>query len=284
MFNAKKKTPKGKAKAPPEVRTDKGFERLKRKNSRKLFTQRLFYLILLAVLLIVFTVGAVAIFFRVSSVTVKGNGDIYGKDEIVEASGIKKGMNIYLVDDDSVITNLLSAFPYIKTVKVDRNIPSNVTLELRCDLPNYYFEIAGEYFVVSGDLKVVQRYTDKEAMKTDLPNIKKLTAGDIKSAIVGSELVFVNDSYTKALKELLSVLEATELFDGVSSIDLSDRFNMYIVYDSRLKANIGNSDELTLKLRFMNEVVKDLGEARGTIDIKNVEAAYVLLNSEEVYD
>ena len=96
MFNAKKKTRKEKSKAPPEVRGDKGFERLKRKNSRKLFTQRLFYLILLIVLLIVFTVGAVAIFFRVSSVTVKGNGDIYGKDEIVDllediAADVKEG-------------------------------------------------------------------------------------------------------------------------------------------------------------------------------------------------
>lgn len=281
MFNKKKRR---KDKPSPEKRADLGFERLKRKNSRRLFTQRLFYLILLAVLLVVFAVGAVAIFFKVSSVTVTGNGEIYSEEEIVEASGIKKGMNIYLVDDDSVVTNLLSAFPYVKTVTVDRNIPSNVTLELRCDLPNYYFEISGEYFVVSRDLRVVQRYTDKEAMKADLPKIKKLTAGDIKSAIVGSELIFVNSSYAKSLKELLSVLEATELFDGVSSVDLTDRFNMYVVYDGRLKANIGNSDELALKLRFMNEVVKDLGEARGTIDIKNVEAAYVLLNSDEVYD
>ncbi len=260
-----------------------GFERLKRKNKRKLLRQRIFYLVLLVVLLLSFIIGAVAIFFRVSSITVEGN-NVYNDGDIIEASGIEKGMNIYLINDNSVATGILSAFPYVKTVDVKRNVPSNVVLDLKCDEPNYYMEIAGEYFVLSRELRVMERYTDKELLKAELPEAKKLTGGEVRTAIVGTELEFVNDSYSKTAKELLGVLEGTEVFSGVSSVDLSDRFNMYVVYKSRLKANIGNSDEILLKLRFMNEIVKDLGEARGTIDIKNVEAAYVLLTSDEDYD
>lgn len=260
-----------------------GFERLKRKNKRKLLRRRVFYLVLLAVLLLVFAIGIVAIFFRVSSITVEGNV-AYEDSEIIEASGIEKGMNIYLIDDSSVSSRILSQFPYVRTVDVDRNIPGNIVIDMKCDSPDYYFEICGEYFVVSRDMRVMKRFTDKETLKAELPDVIKLTGGDIKTAIVGRELEFVISSYSDTAKQLLSILESTEIFSGVSSVDFSDRFNMYVVYRSRLKANIGNSDETELKLRFMNEIVKDLGEAKGTIDIKDVEAAYVLLNNDEVYD
>lgn len=260
-----------------------GFERLKRKNKRKLLRRRVFYLVLLVVLLLTFIIGAVAIFFRVSSITVEGN-NVYNDGDIIDASGIEKGMNIYLINDNSVATGILSAFPYVKTVNLERNVPGSVVLDLKCDEPNYYMEIAGEYFVLSRELRVMDRFTDKDELKAALPNVKKLTGGDVKTAIVGTELEFVSSSYSKTAKEILSILEGTEVFEGVSSVNFSDRFNMYVVYKSRLKANIGNSDEALLKLRFMNEIVKDLGEARGTIDIKDVEAAYVLLNSDEEYD
>ena len=262
---------------------DGGFERLKRKNSVRLLRQRVFYVVLIAVLLLIFLIGIIAIFFRVHAITVKGN-TMYNEGDIIKASGIEQDMNIYLIDDRSVVTGILSKFPYVRTVKVDRVIPNGVTLTLKCDDPNYYMDIDGEYFVLSRELRVMQRFMTKEELLEVHPEIKKLTGGDVKRAIVGEEIVFVNDDYSKQAKKLLSILEGTEVFAGVSSVDFSDRFNVQVVYDRRLKANIGNDDETELKLRFMNEIVKDLGEARGTIDIKDVEAAYVLLNSDEVYD
>ncbi len=260
-----------------------GFERLKRKNSARLFRRRVFYTSLFAVLLCVCLIGIVAIFFRVHAITVKGN-TIYNEGDIVNASGIKQDMNIYLINDKSVVTRILAQFPYVRTVEVDRVIPSGITLTLNCDDPNYYMDIEGEYFILSRDLRVLNRFKTLDELKTAHPEAKKLVGGEVSRAIVGSEMVFVNTAYSETAKELLAILEASEIFAGVSSVDFSDRFNMQVVYDSRIKANIGNNDETALKLRFMNEILKDLGEARGTIDIKDVEAAYVLLNSDAVYD
>ncbi len=260
-----------------------GFERLKRKNTARLFRQRILYTLLIILLLAVFAVGMVAIFFRVHAITVKGN-KFYNDSDIISASGIEKDMNIYLIDDNSVVTSILSHFPYVRTVKVEREIPNGITLSLNCDDPNYYTEIAGEFFVLSRDLRVMQRFENKDELLSAHPDIKRLTGGTVSRAISGSELEFVNSAYSKQGKELLAVLEASEIFPGVSSIDFSDRFNVHVTYEGRLKANIGNSDEIELKLRFMNEIIKDLGEARGTIDIKDVEAAYVLLDSAGEYE
>lgn len=280
MFGKKKNKAE---QTPADKEKGGGFERLKRKNSTKLLRQRILFTVLIIVLLAVFIIGTVAIFFRVHSITVKGN-TVYKDSDIISASGIKRDMNIYRIDDKSVVTAILSRFPYVRTVKVERSIPNSITVKVDCDEPNYYTEIAGECFVLSGELRVMQRFETKEKLLETHPDIKKLTGGDIKRAVVGDELIFVRDSYSDQAKQLLSVLESTEIFAGVSSIDFSDRFNVYVTYAGRLKANIGNSDDIELKLRFMNEIVKDLGEARGTIDIKDVEAAYVLLDSDADFD
>ena len=274
---------KRKERARTPTKKNGAFERLRRKNSTRLLRQRVLYTVLIVLLLAVFLVGIVGIFFRVHTITVKGN-TVYGDSEIISESGIEKDMNIYLIDDRKVSTAILSAFPYVRTVKVSREIPTGVTLTLKCDEPNYYTEIGGECFVLSRELRVMQRFESKDELLTAHPDIKKLIGGEVRRAVVGSELEYVSKSYSKQAKELLGILESAEVFSGVSSIDFSDRFNVQITYDSRLKTNIGNSDDIELKLRFMNEIVKDLGEARGTIDIKDVEAAYVLLNNDETND
>ncbi len=278
MFGKNKKRPKN-----DEKKKNVGFERLKRKNSTRLLRQRMLYTVLIVLLLAVFLVAMVGIFFRVHSITVKGNS-YYEDSDIVSASGIEKDMNIYLIDDRRVTTAILSQFPYVRTVKVQRNVPNAVTIDLKCDDPRYFTEIGGEFFVLSRELRVMNCFTSKDELFAAHPDIKKITGGEVSRAVVGSELVYLNEVYTTHAREILAILESAEIYEGVSSIDFSDRFNMYITYDSRLKANIGNSDDINLKLRFMNEIVKDLGEARGTIDLKDVEAAYVLLNNEENYD
>lgn len=273
--NQKKRVRKAKDKS--------GFEKLRRKNSVRLARQRMFYGILILLLLLIFSVTAIALFFRVHTITVRGN-NFYEDNDIISASGIEEDVNIYLIDDKRVTTALLSAFPYIKTVNVDRDIPSTVTIDVKCDSPDYYTEIGGECFVLSGELRVLERFSSKHALLEKYPECIKLTIGDVKKGIVGSELVFVDEGDGNAGKSLLASLEQSEVYSGVSSVDLSDRFNIHIVYEKRLNVNVGNKDDLALKLRFMNEVIKDLGEAKGSVDMKNVDAAYVLLDSNAEFD
>ncbi len=278
-----KKDREDKQKTAETANVNGGFKRLKRKNSTKLFKQRLLYVILLVLLSAVFLVIAVALFFRVSKIKVEGNS-LYNDDEIIAASGIVADMNIYLVDETEVGGNIISEYPYVRKVSVLRHIPSTVVLQLECDSPDYYIEINGQFFVISEEQRVLQRFMTKEELLESYPDVIKLTAGDVQSAIVGHKIAYVDDSYKSTGEEVLSALKKSEMYSGISSVDLTDRFNIYVVYDSRLKTNIGNTDDLELKLRFLNEIINDLGDARGTIDLKDVEAGYVLLNSTEIYD
>ncbi|MBR5515106.1 MAG: FtsQ-type POTRA domain-containing protein [Clostridia bacterium] len=263
--------------------TDGGFRRLKQKNSKRHLKQRLYYFFLLTALLLIFVITVVAVFFRVTDIRVNGN-TAYPDKEIIKASGIEKGENIYSVSEKEVQKGVLLDHPYIRSVNVNRVIPNKINIDLKCDTPDFYVDIYGEYYVISPQLKVLERFFSKEELLAKYPEIKLFKAGEVRSAIVGREMELANPNHSEPAKQLLDVLKKNSVYEGVSSVDFSDRFNIRIVYDSRLEANIGNGEELELKLRFMNEIVKDLGNGKGTIDIKDVETAYVLLDGSASFD
>lgn len=262
---------------------DGGFRRLRQKNSARHIRQRIYYAVALLLLLSIFIIGVIAIFFRVSEIKVKGDMP-YTEKEIVKASGIEKGSNIYLVDKDEVQNRIVYEYPYISAVDVERNLPGEIDLNVAAHTPDYYIEIGAEYFVVSRELRVLERISTIEELENKYPEAINVKVDDVKKAVVGSNIEFVTRSYFDSAKNFLGILYDNEIKEGVTSVDFTDRFNIYVIYDHRLKANLGNGEESRLKLKFMYEIVKDLGDARGTIDIKDVETGYVLLNNDGVYD
>lgn len=260
-----------------------GFERLKRKKTVRHIKRRVFTAVLLVFLCAVFFVGTLGIFFRISEITVNGN-EVYNDQDIIDASGIEYGANIYLLDTGKVENTLKAEFPFIKRVKIERDIPQRVILNVSCDDPIYYLEICGEYFVVSRELRVLERNESLDVLTGRYPEIKRLLTTEVEEAVVGRPLVFTRQNYFEAVREFLDILEVSECFEGLTTVDITDRFYIVLIYDHRLKASMGDPNDADLKLRFLYEVIKDLGDQSATIDIENVEMAYVIPSNGEIYD
>jgi len=260
-----------------------GFERLRRKKTVRHIKRRVFTAVLLVFLCVVFFVLTLGVFFRISEISVNGN-DVYNDQDIIESSGIAYGSNIYLLDTAEVSATLKREFPYIKRVKIERDIPQKIVLNLECDVAVYYVEICGEYFAVSRDLRVLERAEELETLTGKYPEIKKLLTTDVEEAVVGKTMVFTRANYYEAVKAFLGLLESTECFDGLTTVDVSDRFSINLIHNHRIKASIGDPTDAELKLRFLHEVLKDLGDQSATVDVENVEMAYVILTNGETYD
>ena len=244
-----------------------GFERLRRKKTVRHIKRRVFTAVLLVFLCVVFFVLTLGIFFRIS-----------------EMSGIEYGTNIYLLDTAKVSDTLKREFPYIKRIKLERDIPQKIILNLECDTAVYYVEICGEYFAVSRDLRVLERTNELETLTGKYPEIKRLLTSDVEEAIVGRTMLFTRANYYEAVTSFLALLEASECFEGLTTVDVSDRFSINLIHNHRIKASIGDPTDAELKLRFLYEVLKDLGDQSATVDVENVEMAYVILTNGETYD
>lgn len=259
------------------------FKALKLSNDKRARKRRIIYAVIISSLIVAFVIVSIIVFFRVRSVVVV-NGGVYSDDEVLNASGITYNEQIFALNDSEISARITKACPSIKSVKIERHLPTEVALVIDIDEPNYYMEIENECFVLSKNLRVLERMWNKGEVKAKYPTIKKIGAGEVKSAIVGSNIEFVNSLYEEDTRELISYIEKCDFKDSITSFDITDRYNIKIVYESRLQAMCGDIKDMNVKLKFFSEIAKDLGKASGTVDIKDVSTGYALVDNNKTFD
>ena len=75
------------------------------------------------------TMGA-TVFFRVENIAVTGNSR-YTQEEIVAASGIKPGDNLFHMNKFQIEGELKHGLPYLEEVSIDRQLPNGVTIGVK---------------------------------------------------------------------------------------------------------------------------------------------------------
>lgn len=241
-------------------------------------TRRIMLSLLFAVVVcIIFVVGCVSLFFKVNTVLIEGVTG-YDKNAIREASGIKPDQNLYAIDKTAIEKSVITSYPYIKNVRVDRRIPTTIALIVEEDVPHYYFEIAGEYFVLSDTLRVLEYTDDIAGLLIREPKIIKLNTQRIIYAVVGQQIVFENKDYFQYAQQMLATFLSSELADKISLIDFSDKFNIFVKYDGRFKIEVGNIDNIAMKISFAAQILNNFDSSySGTINVENSEA-FVIIN------
>ncbi|MEG1943729.1 MAG: FtsQ-type POTRA domain-containing protein, partial [Angelakisella sp.] len=95
----------------------------RKKRGRKILATAAFLLTVSAIAAVI----CLAMFFNITDISVAGLLE-YTPEEVIAITGIKKGQNIFAVDDKAVTQAIHSAFPYVDTVKVVRLLPTTVEL------------------------------------------------------------------------------------------------------------------------------------------------------------
>ena len=144
------------------------FETMREQNLRRDRRRRAGYVFLSLAICLVILVGFSAVYLRVKTVEVEGNVS-YTAEQIEAASGIKKGDNLYTVSKQVVMNRILSACPYIEQIQIDRKIPDRMILIVQESQPSYYFELCGEYFVLSEDFRILERNQSREDLLARYP-------------------------------------------------------------------------------------------------------------------
>ena len=100
----------------------KPSERRESKSPRRtLYRPLTFFLIIVA---IIFTMS---VFFKVEKIDVSGNSK-YSKEQIISASGIHTGDNLFFINRIGAGSRVVVKLPYIDSVKITRSLPNRVTI------------------------------------------------------------------------------------------------------------------------------------------------------------
>ncbi len=258
--------------------SSRGKERaaLRRRRKRRqtiLFYVFLFFLVITAAVVLSFTV-----LFRMETISVTGSSP-YTQEEIIEASGLKKGENLFRLDLEKAESLLESGLPYIGKAQISRKLPDSVVIHVEMAETAGAVEYSGQVALIDSSGKVLEIRSD---IPEGCPAIKGV---DISQAQPGQALVYKDTEKKENLELLMQAMESTGL-SSVTELDLDDPFNLIAVYQGRIRLELGVATDLTEKIRFFKDGILPSGQItenmRGTLDLSLVPKTNKAYFSEEL--
>ena len=231
--------------------------KIERKNSGKRMRRRkrMMSIYAVIVLLLVLTVGITMCFtflFNADEIVISGESETYTYMEIVEASGVHAGDNLFRLDCKKAEQRILDSLLYVETAKVDRDFPSTLRITVTRCIPAYNIQYDKGVLLVSRKGKILADndfYTDTE----NLPIIYGFEPADTEP---GKPIQSKNESKYDAFTQLISRFDRDDNTD-ISSIDLTNEYAITVNYRNGLIFKMGNWNDVEYKLDLAQTAMND---------------------------
>ena len=256
----------------------------------------LFKLLCVVAVIVALTVGA-TVFFRVERVTVTGN-QRYSQEEIITASGIQLGDNLYSLNKVRIDRNLRTSLPYIGDLTINRALPSTIIISVteweavaQIAVPDPEQVSALQAELLEKDPKTEPVRTAEEPWLISVKGKLLETAPADSTAITVTELIPLapqagnmltvpeeEQARLEALTAVLEVLEAEELLSQISTIRLNAT-QLVIRYAERFDVKMKLNADFSYDVRLMQAIreqmeLKDGENAAGAMDLTRSPAVY----------
>ena len=239
----------------------------------------LFKLLCVVAVAVALTVGA-TVFFRVETVTVTGN-QRYTQEEVIAASGIRAGDNLYALNKVRVSRNIRSSLPYIEKLSINRSLPNAILITVteweavaRIAVPDQdqitaaqqaaagdssqlpALEAAREPWLISKNGKLLEPApADSDVL---------LVTGLTPIAPQAGSFLEVPESETVRLEALTGLLQALEEAEFQASSIRLETTRLTMRYLDRFDVKMGLGDDFTYDLRLTLAVQAQMEEQQGS--------------------
>lgn len=267
--SAKKQSAKSKKKT--DIRSNderrKAYAEKARKKRKRNVIKALFFTVVIAAAIL--TALSLTVLFKIETITVSGDTR-YSQEQIIEASGVNLGDNLWRTTSGNVTQTLSASLPYVGSVHVVRNIPSGVELEITEALPVYSIEKSKKYILLDGNDKVLEEKSEKKGDTILLKGI------DLLNTKPGTTLTVKSPESLTAAKDIIA--RASENGLKLTEINVTDINLLSAVYNGKIKLDFGSESDMESKLKMAKEIIAKLEEennkSEGTINLKSVTKAF----------
>ena len=253
-----------------------------RKNRRRYRVGRRFlsFIIILAAVL-----GAASVvyklFFVASDITVVGAVS-YTPEEIVGAAGLDGKTNLFSFSSRAAGARVRFYCPRVSETSFDRTIPNKVEITVDEEVPTYYADVYGEPFAISDSLRVLGRIEE-----TETEGLIKLKLQTVTRAISGSKIELLSERAAKFLDEVTGVISSSPLKERLTTIDLTNDFNIEIVAEHKYLLFFGSEEDFEIKVRLASAILEDdlfKTGIKAIINLEDTEKTSVIRDNQLVLD
>lgn len=237
----------------------------KRKRGRRRNRGRfgLLYKLLSTLLILAAILTGCIVFFRANEIVVTGQSR-YTAEEIIAATGVEQGQNLFRLDKAAIVRQVSFQLPYIDTISIHRKFPDTLLITVTESQPVAAVEYDGAWWLLDARGKILEQ--GDASLATGRAILLGLTP---LSPAVGASLAVDTEEEKKlsALKELLSALDERNMASHITEfIDLTSESDIRFGYDATLtvEAPLYSSD-FALQARRLDGALQELQERNGTV-------------------
>lgn len=217
----------------------------RRRYNRRRRRGRLSFLwkLIAAVVIVAAMIAAITLFFRMDHIAVSGMVR-YSEQDVLEASGLELGTNLYYINKYEVKERIFTQLPYVEEVRINRKLPDTMLIEIRECKAVAGIEFAGNVWLISEHGKLLEK---AETVPAGCPLI---AGGLLVSPEVSAQAAFVEEQSYRAdvVLTLLREAEQRGMRGKIPRIDLSDDTALTMDYLGRFTVRFPWTAEVGYKL------------------------------------
>ena len=225
---------------------------------RTLYKPLTFFLIIVAIIFVM------SVFFKITKIDVQGNSR-YSDEEIIAASGIQTGDNLFFINRIAAGSRVVVKLPYVDSVSITRGLPNLCTIIVEESSAVGYVSVGDEYWTVSQSGKFLSSISEEETGA-----LARISGISVSNAEVGEGLTVAEGEEGKLsyLLDILYQIQARGLTSKVMDIDISSADNPQFEFEERFIVKLGANENTEYKFGKLLSAVEQLGVSEaGTLDL-----------------
>lgn len=241
------------------MKKGKTLEQLREQKAKQRARMKILY-IFLAFVLVLSGAYLLATRFFVINEFIVSDSSYYTAQEIIDITGLKKGESLFTCRNAEIENRICTLLPYIGTADVKKRFPKTIEITVEEQDGVMYLPIQHESYALNSDMKVLG-----SVKETD--NKIELRVNGVKRCIVGETAVLADSESREQITALYNALYDVGVQDKVTSINVSEQFDIHFNYDNRFEVYIGDEELLSFKIKIFERVIGDFPNDTGKITI-----------------
>lgn len=195
---------------------------------------------------------SVTLLFNVHEVVISGmTGSSYSETEIISSAGISRGDNLVRMNTVKIKDTMMNDLLFIDDVEIKKSFPDKVLIDITPSIECAYVECKGGYALISENWRIIGQTEEPE--KSSLIIVRGF---DCKSNEEKTIIESKDPDKSTALKEILDEIKKQNIKKMVS-VDISDKYDVELNYDNRIKICIEKPVDIEYKLRYAYKIITD---------------------------
>lgn len=230
------------------IQSQRKGQNLKKRRKKRKSNRVLYYIMFLMIAGTIVVVLSLTVFFNISTIEFGGHS-VYTSQQISQVIGVKKGDNLFKLDENKVRNSILTKLPEVETVEIKRKLPDKLVINVTPVKPTAIVENDNKFFEVSSKGKIIKQIDSEDK------NLFIIKGIDPQTIVAGKKLKSkdkVKDSIYKTMVDAFTELK----FEKVTAIDLSDKQNIQFTYNGTIPVELGGQYDLHYKIGFVKQVIE----------------------------